>query len=119
MKIVYVLTGIPGCGKTTWANNFKKNHPRTFVISSDDIRYEIGGAYQYFKEEERVWNIFFTRANKIALTEADFNLVLDSTCLTNFKRKNFLLRLTGFDKKILVYFDIPKEVCIERNKEHD
>ena len=59
MRKIFVLSGIPGCEKSTWANKFKVENPNnTFIIASDDIRMEIGGAYQYFEEENRVWDLF-------------------------------------------------------------
>ena len=62
MRICYILSSIPGSGKTTWAKNFKACNLNTFIVSSDEIRKELGGTYQYFKEEERVWKIFFSRS---------------------------------------------------------
>lgn len=58
MRVCYILSSVPGSGKTTWALNFKATHLNTFIVSSDEIRKELGGSYQYFKEEERVWRIF-------------------------------------------------------------
>ena len=45
---VLILTiGIPGCGKTTWVNDYLKKHPNgTYVISTDAIRLELTGKEQ-------------------------------------------------------------------------
>lgn len=45
---VLILTiGIPGCGKTTWVNEYLKKHPNgTYVISTDAIRTELTGIEQ-------------------------------------------------------------------------
>ncbi len=43
-----ILTiGIPGCGKTTWVNEYLKKYPNgTYVISTDAIRLELTGNEQ-------------------------------------------------------------------------
>ena len=38
MKTFILLAAVAGCGKSTWANNFKKDHPNTFIVSSDELR---------------------------------------------------------------------------------
>lgn len=39
-----ILTvGIPASGKTRWVVKYKKTHPITFVISTDDLREELTG----------------------------------------------------------------------------
>ena len=45
---VLILTiGIPGCGKTTWVNDYLKKYPNgTYVISTDAIRLELTGKEQ-------------------------------------------------------------------------
>jgi Predicted kinase len=118
MKTIYILSGVPGCGKSTWAKEFSKNHPNTKIIASDDIRYEVGGAYQYFKEEAKIWSIFFSRANEISKKEHDVNVILDSTCLTNLKRRDYLKKINGYDHKVLVFFNVSPDVCRVRNKMH-
>lgn len=42
-----ILTiGIPGSGKTTWVKEYKKTHPLTYVVSTDELRKEITGIEQ-------------------------------------------------------------------------
>ena len=42
-----ILTiGIPGAGKTKWVNEYKKTHPLTYVVSTDELRKEITGVEQ-------------------------------------------------------------------------
>jgi predicted kinase len=36
MTTVIILRGIPGSGKTTWANDFAARHPGTIIASADD-----------------------------------------------------------------------------------
>jgi len=119
MRKIFVLSGIPGCEKSTWANKFKVENPNnTFIIASDDIRMEIGGAYQYFEEENRVWDLFFGRANDMVSKFDEVNIILDSTCLTNKLRLKYFGKLHGYNEINLVCFDTDPEVCRKRNKLH-
>ena len=116
MKKCYILSSVPGSGKSTWALNFKANNFNTHIISSDEIRKELGGSYQYFEEEERVRKMFFARANKIAKENQDCNVILDSTTINDYYRELYIKKTPNFDMHILVYFDVPYSVCRVRNK---
>ena len=42
-----ILTiGIPGAGKTSWVEKYKKTHPLTYVVSTDQLRKELTGVEQ-------------------------------------------------------------------------
>lgn len=45
-SILILTIGIPGAGKTKWVTEYKKTHPLTHVISTDDIRLELTGVEQ-------------------------------------------------------------------------
>ncbi|MDY2728173.1 MAG: AAA family ATPase [Candidatus Onthovivens sp.] len=116
MRVLYILTSVPGSGKSTRSLNFKATHLNTYIISSDEIRKELGGSYQYFEEEDRVRKIFFARANKIAREHRDCSVILDSTCMNDYYRELYLSKCSSFDKKVLVYFNVPFNICRKRNK---
>lgn len=116
MRVLYILTSVPGSGKSTRSLNFKATHLNTYIISSDEIRKELGGSYQYFEEEDRVRKIFFARTNKIAREHRDCNVILDSTCMNDYYRELYLSKCSSFDKKVLVYFNVPFNICRKRNK---
>lgn len=46
LSILILTIGIPGAGKTTWVDQYVKEHPSTFVISTDKIRKELTGDEQ-------------------------------------------------------------------------
>lgn len=116
MRVCYILTSVPGSGKSTWAANFKATHLNTFIVSSDEIRKELGGTYQYFKEEDRVRKIFFARVNKYAKEHKECSVILDSTCINDYYRELYRKKCLGFDKYVLVFFNVPFPVCRKRNK---
>ena len=112
-----LLSAVPGAGKSTWAEAYKRENPneKVFVVSSDEIRKELGGSYQYFKEEAKVWSLFLERTNNYAAEYEDVTVILDSTNLTNKYRKMYRESTPGFDKHVLVYFDVSFEKAVERN----
>ena len=91
MKKMILLSAVPGAGKSTWAENYKRLNPeeRVFIVASDEIRKELGGSYQYFKEEAKVWQLFLGRANDYAKEYEDVTVILDSTNLTNKYRRMY------------------------------
>jgi len=42
-SILKLTVGAPGSGKSTWVKEYKKTHPLTYVISTDEIRKELTG----------------------------------------------------------------------------
>lgn len=50
MSTVYLLTGILGSGKTTWAKNHINSN--TFIVSKDKIREMVYGTYNYRTSDE-------------------------------------------------------------------
>lgn len=117
MKELILLSAIPGAGKSTWANEYIKNHKNSFIISSDEIRKELGGSYQYFKEENKVWSLFLSRANDLAEKYDDVCVIMDSTLLDDDYRKMYLDATPSFDKHTLIYFDISFDLACKRNVE--
>ena len=118
MKKVIIMSGIPGCGKSTWANNYIANNPKekVFIVASDEIRKELGGKVQYFEEEDKVWNIFLTRTNNYAKVYDDVTVIMDATNLTNHFRRYYFKNTPDFDKHILVNFNLPLEKIYKQNK---
>ncbi|MBP5694184.1 MAG: ATP-binding protein [Bacilli bacterium] len=120
MRSLYVLSGLPGSGKSTWAEEFKKTHKEpTFIIASDEIRIELGGYPQYFEEESKVWKLFYERMNE-PLVYDDANVIMDSTCLEDKFRRLAVEKAGRFDRKVLVFFNVSPSICKFRNENrHD
>lgn len=118
MKKMILLSAVPGAGKSTWAEKYKKNHLNTFIVSSDEIRKELGGSYKYFAEEEKVWKLFIERANSYLNFPLDnLTVILDSTLMNDYYREYYLKKTSGFDFHSLVFIDVPFDVAKERNVE--
>lgn len=126
MKKLYILCGIPGSGKSTWA----KQQKNAKVISRDDIRFNlIKNDEEYFAHETEVYVEFVKRIREaIYSRDISYDIVIaDATHLNKFSRTKLLRHL--FDDMFIsettlinldlpiyfCYFNLPLETCIERN----
>jgi len=110
-----VLVGIPGAGKTTWAQRWRG---RAAICSRDDIRRRVFGVE--FKEtlEPIVSDIFYETLYALVFGE-EFHgpVVVDCTHLT--RRVRDVVRrigVMGGRRTVAVVFDLDPEVAWERKK---
>ena len=131
MNNLYVLCGIPGCGKSTWAKNCMAENGRITdvqkwaYISRDEVRFSlIKEEDDYFSQEKQVFNEFVSRICANLSDPWIENVIADATHLNEIsrdklinairrKRPNLPLHIT------MVYFDIPLEVCKFRNAKRE
>lgn len=119
MRTFLLLSAIPGSGKSTWAKNYQREHPNTFIVSSDELRREIGGDVQNFDHEAEVWAAFIRRINEYGAAHEDCQVIGDATNIKNDFRHYYGEQTKVFDKKILVFFDIPFEIAEANNQRRD
>lgn len=115
MKTLILLSAIPGSGKSTWAKAYQSTHENTFIIASDDVRARVAGKVNNFDKEPLVWETFLAELRKYAKIE-DVTVIADATNLQNKYRRYYLENTPGYDKHVLVLFNIPFEVCLEQNR---
>lgn len=122
MPILYVLCGVPGCGKSTWARNYmraqdEQGHDVRYV-SRDEIRFSIlKDEEDYFAHENEVFNKF---VGTIYTTLVDgFDVIADATHLNPKSRAKLIRAIDArahVDYQIVyVSFNVPYEICKERN----
>lgn len=117
MGTLILLSAIPGSGKSTWAKEYQKHHPNTYIVASDDVRRRVSGGIQCFQSESLVWETFLKELNEHA--GEDCTVIADATNLQNRYRRYYLENTPGYDRHILVIFHIPFEMCVEQNKMRD
>ena len=130
MNNLYILCGLPGCGKTSWtrnkmAENTSSTDQKWVYVSRDEVRFSIiKEEDDYFSKEKQVFQEF---VNRICANLSDAwiqNVIADATHLNEIsrdklinairrKRPNLPLHIT------MVYFDIPLEVCKFRNRKRE
>ncbi len=116
MRTFILLSALPGSGKSTWARHYKDTHENTFIVSSDEVRKRIAGSLSKFNKEKEVWDTFLDDINSYAEKYEDVTVIGDATNLQNKYRKYYCEMTPGFDRHVLVYLDIPYEICLVQNK---
>lgn len=117
-KKLYLLSGIPGSGKTTWAQNRVKNDGGKW-ISRDEIRFSLlKEDDDYFAHEKLVIEKFISSIQAAIYDSSVSIIYVDATHLNKKARDAILteLDLDNITKLICVYFDIDLDVALERNK---
>jgi len=100
----WVLSGLPGSGKTTWAK--KRTSLKTVIISRDSIREMLSGKYKVNSKLENLVLQIAKKSVSLALKEG-FNIIIDETCLTKKTRLRWLKLIKKINKRcrcILVIF---------------
>lgn len=115
MNTLYIMVGLPGSGKTSWA---KENLPDTIYISRDDIRFTlVKEDEEYFSKEKEVFNTFVNKINNSL--HWSFDVVADATHL-NKKSRAKLFSALHYNKEttkvVAIYMDQPIKVCLAQNE---
>ena len=114
-KKLIMCIGLPGSGKSTWANA-----QDAVVVNKDKIRIELNATgWQWSPENEK--DVIKVRDERIveALNSKKYNITVISDD-TNFGRKHKvrleqLARENGATFEIKSFTDVPLDVCIERD----
>lgn len=110
---LYFLVGLPGAGKSTWAE-YNKGVLNTVIHSSDAIREELGDVNDQSKNE-LVFATLHKRVKEDLLNGK--NVLYDSTGLKRKNRKHFLRMIKDIPcEKICVLFATPYECCFKNNQ---
>ena len=118
-KKIYILCGVPGSGKSTWARKqIEELDGKGIIISRDVIRFSmLGEDDAYFAHEDEVFNEFIRQVQEAINDQEHTSIFIDATHLNEKNRNKVLSRLWHMDKDVVigVYFDIPLEECLRRN----
>ena len=115
-KKVWLLSGIPGSGKSTWVRKQIAENGGVHC-SRDEIRFSLlKDDEEYFAHEDEVVALWLEKVNNAINNPEVENIYIDATHLTEKSRAKVLNELPKGDYFITtVFFDVPLEVCIERN----
>ena len=110
------MIGLPGCGKSTWAEQYRRTHKNVVILSSDEIRKELTGEYQCFEKEEEVWKTLDERIVQYSKQEEPITVIVDATNLKNKYRIHYYEVAKDYDVKWLVEIKKNWRKLLEGNK---
>jgi predicted kinase len=120
-KIIFVC-GPAGIGKSTYCQGYIAAHPSedVHIIASDEIRKSMTGSYLKFPPNHNmalVYGAMCDVANALYAKGNDVTIMLDTTMLTDERRRFFLDHLAPFEEKDLVLLKLHDyQIIYERNK---
>ena len=109
----YILIGLPGSGKSTWA----QNNASCSIINRDSIRKMLyGGRYAYVKEDEpMILNMALDLAKRLCIDLKD--IIIDETGVNINTRAKFIKIFKDWNYRVVyVWFKTPIDLCKERRK---
>ena len=111
MNELMVLAGLPGSGKSTYAENYKDTHT---IISSDRLRKEMYGDVNDQDHNAEVFAELERRIRK-ALLDGE-NVIYDACNISSKRRKSYLNRISDINcTKRIVVLAAPFIKCLDNN----
>ena len=118
LKKVFLLSGTPGCGKSTWVRAQMDIYSEW--ISRDKIRFcFLQEDEDYFAHEDDVFDVFINYINQSLENPNLENIFIDATHLNEKGRAKVLNKIVSrknIEELNCVCFTTPLEVCLERNE---
>ena len=112
MGTMICLAGLPGSGKTTWAQEFLKTHP-DFLYFSPDVYYErLNGDDRDRRNTFEIWMAMFRDIHIAELNGS--NVLIDSDNLTYGQRNQWIEWFPTFDEHLLLFMEVDYYVCLDR-----
>lgn len=119
---IMMLVGVPGSGKSTYAQGVKKEleseEHTVAYISRDNIRFSmLDNGDLYFDKEGAVFDEFIRQINQ-AIEDGFEYVIIDATHVSPVSRAKVLKRVRAPSYVVLniMVMDCSLETCIERNK---
>lgn len=116
MNKLIVLSGVPGSGKSYISLLLKERRKsHLYIVSSDNLRAQIGGSQTNLSNEKLVWDMYYKLAKVYSLDKQGI-VVLDSTnAKTEFRVDKVLPLKKSFNELDLVVFKLDKITVMEQN----
>ncbi|MGF1457838.1 MAG: AAA family ATPase [Leptolyngbyaceae cyanobacterium] len=117
---LWILIGLPGSGKSTWAQAMQQSSPSLKYISTDRIRRELFGDEAIQGPWRQVWHQVlqeFQLGVQQASSAGGVGAIYDATNARRRGRRQVIAaaRIVGFTRLLAVWLDLPLEICLQRN----
>lgn len=118
-KTLIVLVGLPGSGKSTWANEFVENHPDSVSVelfSSDTMRKKTHGDESIQGDNHLLFEELYGEMRGFLRENENSIAVFDATNLSRKRRVHLLQQFSKMNiRKVCVYFATSFEICKAQN----
>lgn len=114
MGTLIILSGIPGSGKSTWAQRYK-NEKSAMIVSRDKIRFKLlKPSESYFSHEKETKQQFYTQIRQgLACGKT---VIADATHLNFKSRYELLTKVNDLQPDVIVVqVRTPIKECLRRN----
>lgn len=113
MRLLVVLSGLPGSGKSFFASSLPPSKDR-LVVEEDAVRERLFGNGRPYSMKE-IKDAMASEASAFLLSRPNGTVYLDSAHLLSRDRLAALEGVLHWDKAVLLWFSTPLEVARERN----
>lgn len=115
--MLYMMVGISGSGKSTYAKSLVDNGDADVIISSDNIREELFGDAGSQEDNKRVFEEFYKRVKKAIKNKK--NVVADATFLSRKMRKRLIAETKSKTKITAIVIANKRSACIEADSKRE
>ena len=117
---LWLLIGLPGSGKSTWASHFNQSAPPFVIISTDQIRAQLFGNAATQGPWLQVWQRVTEQLRATAEQARQGHIsgaIYDATNGQRQGRRTVIqaARAAGFNRLLAVWLDAPITLCVHRN----
>lgn len=113
MRLLVVLSGLPGSGKSFFASSLPSSEDR-LVVEEDAVRERLFGNGRPYSMKE-IKDAMASEASAFLQSHPNGTVYLDSAHLLSRDRLSALEGVLHWDKAVLLWFSTPIEVCRARN----
>ena len=118
MATFYMMVGIPGSGKSTWAKNHQKELNYE-ILSSDDLRVELFNDVNFQGDNAQVFNVLAKRT--LEKLKSGINVCYDATNINIKSRKGILSKVNDLKdvSKVAIVFRTSINDCLKNNSSRE
>lgn len=118
MATMYILVGLQGAGKSTYAEKLNKQ-TGAIIVSSDAIREKKSGSRQITKNDSKIFTEMRRTIKK--LLEEGKDVIVDATNVTIKKRASYINYISKLEdiKKVAIVFNKNANTCVCQNFQRD
>lgn len=116
-QTLFLVVGLPGSGKSTYAKNFIKAYQDPIeYLSSDELRAVFGTSEEDQSVTPKVFNFIKEKVDEYLKNGK--NVLIDATNINRKDRKSYIETADKYNaRKVAIVFNVPKETLIQRNIE--